>query len=247
MLKLVFKKMFWCNYDNLFPNILLSAVWFGLNLPVFVFLYLLIGSHVYSPWPYVIIWNFLWISPLTAGLHHATLPMVNSEPSEGRIKLFFKGIRKFGLRSLAIFLISTAFLLIVTRVFLFYARDARGLPEFVRFIVAGIVVWVALYFVLMEMNFYPVLAKQDENIWKVFYKSFLLVLDRPGRQILFAVVVAGMFVIMTFSIFGLILFFSSFYALSSNIRTLVQLSRHNPKIVVEEENRTFRNLLKPWE
>jgi hypothetical protein len=247
MQKTVFKKMFWCNYDHLFPNVLLSLVWTGLNLPVFVFLYFLVGTHVFSPWPYVVVWNFLWLSPLSAGLFHATLPMVNSERSDPPVKAFFAGIRRHALKSLALFSIATAFLLVVVRVFLFYARDAQGLPMFVRFVVAGIALWVGIYFLLMHANFYPVLVLQNEKIGKILYKAFLLVLDRPGNQVLFMVFVGGMFVIMTFSIFGLFLFYPAFYALSVNIQAMVQLARHNKNVVVEEETRTFRHLLRPWE
>ena len=247
MLGFVFKKMFWCNYDFLMPNILLSLVWFGLNLPVFGFLYLLVGSHVYLIWPYVVALNFLWLSPLTAGLFHVTLPMVNSESATAKVRMFFSGIRIHGWKSLALFSLSTLFLLLLVRVFLFYVRDAASWPLFLRLIIAGIVLWTGVYFLLMQANFYPVMVKQNENIWKILYKSFLLVLDRPGSQVLFLVVVAGFFVIMAFSVLGFILFFPAFFALSSNIRTMVQLSRHNPGITVEPETRTFKHLLRPWE
>ena len=247
MLKLVFKKMFWCNYDNLLPNVFLSLVWFGLNLPVFAFAYLLIGSHVFSPWPYVIVWNLLWLSPLTAGLFHATLPAVNGEPRVSPLRLFFAGIVRHGAKAAALFAVSTLFLLLVVRVILFYIRDAHGIPVFVRFLVAGIVLWIGIYFLLMQLNFFPVLVKQNETIPKVFYKSFLLVMDRPGRQVLYVMVLSGMFVLFTFSILGFLLFYPAFYALSTNIMTLVQLSRHNPAVVVEPEPRTFRHLLRPWE
>ena len=247
MQKTVFKKVFWCSYDHLWVNVLLSLVWTALNLPLFVSLYYLIGIHIFSPWPYIVVWNFIWLSPLTAGLFHATLPMINSEQSDPPVKAFFAGVRLYAGRSLALLAVSTVFLVVVARVFLFYARDAQGLPVFLRFLVAGIALWVGVYFLLMQANFFPVLVKQNEKTGKVLYKSFLLVLDRPGNQLLFTLFIAGAFVIMSFSIFGLFLFYPAFYALSVNIQAMAQLSRHNKNIVVADETRTFRHLLRPWE
>jgi uncharacterized membrane protein YesL len=247
MMKIIFKKIFWCNFDYLGTNILYSLLWNLIHLPAFAGLAVLIFSHHYSLVPYIVLYNLIWLSPFTAALFHATGPMVNSGPDSRKMANFFKGLKKYWFRAVLIFAAATSFLIVVSYGIVFYIKRSQAGGGFLMLVLAGLLIWVAVYYILMQFHFFPVLILQDEKPHKVIYKAFLLVLSNPLTHILFLLFILGAAIIASFSVLGFILLYPAFYTLSMNIFSRVLLQKYNPLVSVEEESRTFRNLLKPWE
>lgn len=226
---------------------LLSLIWTLLHLPVFfcIAFLVVIKSHTYSF--YIILLNFLILSPVTAGMFNAALPMINSEDRINAPARLFQGIRKFWWKSLLIFILSTLLLLLASNALIFYLKQTLQINIILRVIMAGLAFWVLAYVLFMQFSFLPLLVRLGTNVGQTLYKSFLLVLGNPGQHILFGLFFFFSFVIAAFSILGFVLLWPAYYALSVNIFALGLLSKYNTSIVFEEETRTFRHLIKPWE
>jgi hypothetical protein len=247
MIPKIFRKIFWCNFDHLGKNMLLSLLWILLHLPVFLCIAFLVvtKSHTFSF--YIILVNFLALSPVTAGMFYASLPMVNSEGRINAPARLFQGIRKFWWRSLLLFVLSTLLVLVASNALVFYLKESLKINIFLRVILAGLAFWVLTYVLFMQLSFFPLLVRLETKVAQTLYKSFLLVLGNPGQHILFGLFFFFSFVIAAFSILGFVLLWPAYYALSVNIFSLGLLSKYNETIVFEQETRTFRHLFKPWE
>ena len=247
MLKFIYKKIFWVNYDYLLSNIVFSLLWFIFQLPILFLLFVLIFTKSSSDTYYILLINLLFFNPASGAISYATSLMVKNHSNAKKISNFWKGIKKFWLKSLLLFITNTIVYLILYKAFIFYATKSMTFNPFVQLILAGIILWISIYYLMMSINFFPILVNQKEKFFKIFYKSFLLVLDNLGIYFLLGIFFISITILFVFSILGFILLFSGFYFLSLNILTLSLLSKYNSSIKIEEETRKFKHLLKPWE
>ncbi len=246
MLSNIIKKIFWVNFDYLLSNILLSLIWIGINVPIFfLFATLILNKNYHLEW-YLLLFNFLLISPLSAGLSHTLLPQINDQRSKNKLSLLIEGIKKFGVRAGMLYLISSAFLLMALLTVSFYLKKYSSENNFFFIILAGLIIIVTIVFLMMQSNFNALLVRQDEKTSKILYKSFLLVLGNPGIYVFLSIFLLSAGIILTFSIFGLILILPVFHFLSWDIIVLMLLSKYNPNITIEPENRSWHALFKPW-
>jgi len=196
---------------------------------------------------YILLINLLFFNPASGGISYATSLMVKNYSNAKKISNFWKGIKKFGAKSLLLFITNSIIFIILYKAFIFYATKSMNLNPFLQLILAGVILWISLYYLMMSLNFFPILVNQNEKFFKIIYKSFLLVLDNLGIFFLLGIFFISTTILFLFSVLGFILLFSGFYFLSLNILTLSLLSKYNPSIKIEEETRTFKHLLKPWE
>ena len=246
MLSKILKKIFWVNFDYIWSNVLLSLMWIGINIPFFfLFATLILNKNYHLEW-FLLLFNFLLISPISAGLSYALLPQINDQSDRKKTALFLEGFKKFGLRAIMLFIISSAFLFISLFTITFYLKKYSSESAFFFLLLAGLIFLVALFFLMMQSNFNALLVRQDEKISRIVYKSFLLVLGNPGIYIFLSLFLLSVGIILTFSIFGLVLILPVFHFLSWDIIVLMLLSKYNPNITVDTEDRSWRALFKPW-
>jgi len=224
-----------------------SLLWFIFQLPIFFLLFGLILTKNSSDTYYILLINLLFFNPASGGISYATSLMVKNHSNAKKISNFWKGIKRFWAKSLLLFITNSIIFIILYKAFIFYATKSMNLNPFVQLILAGVILWISLYYLMMSLNFFPILVNQNEKFFKIIYKSFLLVLDNLGIFFLLGIFFISTMILFVFSILGFILLFSGFYFLSLNILTLSLLSKYNPSIKIEEETRKFKHLLKPWE
>lgn len=246
-LSMVFKKVFWSNYDHFIFNIPVSLLWIVLHSPVFAVLFLIFKNDPFRIFLSVSLLNLLLLSPVTSALTAYTEIQLNPEMKRKKAGYLFKLIPSFFLPSLVLYVLDTGIILVLLSGLRFYLSGSLISSVVLKYTLTGITFWILCFFLLMHINYPSLLVRHKLKLIKIIYQSFLLVLAHPLSHLFFLVFLISSTIIAIFSILGVLFVFPAFLCMCINIFTLSSLSLYNPSVKIEEETRKWRNLIKPWE
>lgn len=243
----ILKKSFWSVYDHLGTVLRLSAFWFLLHTPLFGVIFFSLFSKERSVLLALTAFNALWTSPVSAGTVRVAGLMIADSPSARRWGVWFEGMRSFGLRSALLCLIDSAVFYALVRVLYFWGVNTLGIPLFLSWTAAGMVIWLLLYQALLKFSLLPLVVLRGETLRSALKKASLIVLSRKLVHCAAGLMTASLLIVSLFSALGFILLFPVFFFVLSSALTVNTLSAYNPEVVFEPETRTWRHLLRPWE
>jgi len=247
MFSSVFKKSFWIVYDNLFVVLWSSFLWSVLHLPVFILIFYFIFSNSKNFLYAIILLNSLTLSPASGGLVWQTELLIRESPYGRKFVSFKDGLfYRFFLR-LFLWILDIFSFWFLIKSFLFWLNCPVLLWKPLTIVAASLTLWIILIYFLLRLFVLPFLIIRKESLLNSLKKSFLIILAKP----LFVFGVFVFFIIVKIFIFftgiGFFVFYPSFFYIFTSCVTLKILSLYNSSVIFEEETRSWRHLLKPWE
>jgi hypothetical protein len=176
---------------------------------------------------------------------------------EGSLKDVWLGVKKYILKATGVSIVSA--LVIALAVFnirfYFFLNNPHRLTDF---LCIGFIFWALMFWLLGSIYYWPIMFFQNPPFFKIFYKSFLLVL---GNFFVSAGILIICFIFaISFSIIWPIWFFiGAVFLFSLQCVTLekqllmYKITYGNMpldeflKVLDNEQQRDWRELLKPWE
>jgi uncharacterized membrane protein YesL len=213
----------WATYDHIGLLVLANLLWILLVLPV-----------VTAP-------------AATAGLFYLAREV--SRGGAPDLRVYLRGFRKwFGpaLR-LGILELAAGVVLWVNIDFYSHLRGPASIPGMV---LSAVMVWLAAFFLLMHVHLFPLLVAGERRLRTLLRKSALLTLDNLGFTIGIAVQSLALTALCVVTGAGLVLINGSALAmlLTTGHHELLRKYSDDPSLPPEMiENRSFRDLWRPWE
>jgi hypothetical protein len=259
----VFKRTFWQFYENLFKGVIINFLFFLLLLIVFIIFFMRLARYEMTFLIFFFIWHII-----CPGIIYYLLKIVTLKEYKNMFTEIFDGIIKYFLQGVAIFLINIAFFFLFFLVYNFY-RQLQSV-KILSLILAGISVWIAIVFLLMQIYLIPILVLDEKKrIFISYKKAAIMVLSAPFSSIFCLILIAyflllfypflGIFygsqipvvsaVISLFPIF-LMPFLSFIVIMLLQINsTLIIYEKHNimPDLKEKWEEKNMSNFFRPWE
>ncbi len=186
--------------------------------------------------------------------------IVGKKPA--RLKQFFSEGKSLFTRGLVASAL-TAVLLFACLLSIRFYLNLKGYAAIAGFFAVGLQVWILLFVAAMRIYLVPILATYRWSLWKAIKWSAILVILKPGTSALVLVQAVAFMIIVSATILGAALVAYSLTAvfLTVNLQeTMKELEeKWKPKRKptswkeifaqrqLEEEERSLRDILKPWE
>ncbi len=255
------KQALWGFFDHIFKIIFISLLWFLFNIPVFYTIYVLLYSKFNNPAIYIVLVNIILYSPVSFGASYYILQIAGKYASSKMfilfpqfktkgyisISIFFKGIFKYFFKSIILILINSFVFILLYLNFSIYLKYLTVKIPVLGFILLGITLWAGLLIYLMQVYIIPLLLTRRISFFKIIYQSFLLVTGNIIFTMAISIMITSFFIIMGFTIVGMVLVF---YGITSLIQILACLNiyrQYDPTMKIKKENRTLKNIIKPWD
>ncbi|MEK6646191.1 MAG: hypothetical protein AABY84_05930 [Candidatus Firestonebacteria bacterium] len=249
MFKKILLRFFWKAYDNIGKVFYVSILWFVTTTPFFLF-------TTYAP--------FVQLLNMIISLIFALLIFVSAISSfnvmsivtrEGSIEekkiyqMFYSGILSFFKKGTILFFINILILFFAFINLKFYLY-LPGALKYLGAILSGIIFWILIFWATVHIYIFPLLVKKDLSLWRTIRTALLLTLDNVFASLgIFAICVL-FFAVLTVSIAGFALLLVGVLAVFLDV-AFAEIWKKYDKLVDtesdEEENRTFKELIKPWE
>ncbi len=210
---------------------------------------------------------FIWhiISP---GIIYYLSKIVTFKEHKSLFFEIFEGIIKYILQSIAIFIINLGFFFLFFLVYNFY-RQIQSFKT-LSLILAGLSVWIAIIFILMQIYLLSILVLDEKKrIFVSYKKAVIMVLSAPLSSI-FCAVLISYFLLLFYPFLGLIygsqipivsaiislfpIFLMPFFTFVVIIllqlnSTLLIYEKHNimPDLKEQWEQKNMSNFFRPWE
>lgn len=259
----VLKRTFWQFYENLFKGVLTNFLFFLLFLIVFIIFFMRLAKYEVAFFIFFFIWHIF--SP---GIIYYLTKIITFKEQKGMFKEIFDGIIRYFLQGVAIFIINMAFFFLFFLVYDFY-RKLQSV-KILSLILAGICVWIAIVFLLMQLYLIPILVLDEKKrIFISYKKALIMVLSAPFSSI-FCVILISYFFLLFYPFMGVIygsqipvvsaiislfpIFLMPF--LTFIVIMLIQLNstlliyeKHNimPDLKEQWEERNMSDFFRPWE
>ena len=188
-----------------------------------------------------ILWLFcsftiILIPPVTASIFHVAYLLINK--NQVKLSIFFYGILKYFFKSILITLFFVfCFLLIFSNIqFYFFHFDMLGM------ILAGLSFWIFIFLILTSMYVFPLIIL-DYSYKNIIKYSFLISATNTIFTLKFVFFTALLIIL------GIILPFIGvgFLAVLSQEMLRELQAKYNNEIIVDNPNRSLKELLKPWD
>ena len=246
------RKCFWNIYDHLGRLIMLNVLWFLLNLPWWI------GGSVFFFWGQRLVGGGQWLSgillmeggllgmllsPPTMGLFSACRPYVEYRPREAGKLL--RGTKHSFWRSQTVGLLWIMGTVLLSGNLGFYLSHGGKVGLFL----AALMGWALLFWLLTALFLFPLLTFQNTPIGTTFKRSALLVLGDPWFALFLLAAAGGLLILSVITGVGLLIFGPSWIAILLNtaFRELLKgYERAEGKPLEEEEERGWRDLIRPW-
>ena len=210
---------------------------------------------------YIALFNVILYSPVSTGAYYYVLQIASryassemfilfKEPETKdsvKINIFFKGIFKYFWKSIGLMLLnSSVFILLYFNIHIYLKYLTPEIPV-LGLLLLGFVLWAGLLFCLMQIYMIPLLITRKISLFKIFYQSFLLVTDNVIFTIAVAIMITSFFVIMGFTVAGIVLIFFGITSLLQILACLNIYRQYDATMVIRTEHRTLKNIIKPWD
>jgi len=231
---------------------ILNVLWFLLNVPwwitgsvLFFWGQRLVGGGMRLPGVLFAEAGLLCmlLSPPTMGLFAACKPYVEYRPREAGSLL--RGTRQSFWRGQTAGLLWMMGTVLLSGNLGFYLSHGGKMGLFLALLMG----WALLFWLLMALFLFPLLTFQNTSIGTIFKRSALLVLGDPWFALFLLVAVGGLLILSGITGIGLLVFGPSWIAvlLNTAFRELLRgYERAEGKPLEEEEERGWRDLIKPW-
>ncbi|MCX8094257.1 MAG: hypothetical protein N3E50_08865 [Candidatus Goldbacteria bacterium] len=210
-----------------------------------------------------LIWHI--ISP---GIIYYFSKIITFKEYKNMFKEILEGIIKYFLQSIIVFIINIGFLFLFFLVYNFYRQ--LNTVKIISLILAGISVWIALVFLLMQIYLLPILVLDEKKrIFVSYKKAAIMVLSAPFSSI-FCLILVSYLLLLFYPLFGLIygsqipivsaiislfpIFLMPFLSFIVIIllqinSTLIIYEKHNimPDLKEQWEQKNMSNFFRPWE
>ncbi len=193
--------------------------------------------------------NIFW---LLLSLPIITIPLANAglfyATSRSPLELndFIIGIRRFAKCNYIWFLFSGLVIFILSSNLYFYYIYEHNWGIFAAFL-GGLELWLLLCFLNLQIYALPLLISDDGRLIKILKSSILLFGDNISFSLSIFLYTFISIVICFLSGAGMILIVASGLGVLWNISYKSLKRKYNPDIFFAEENRTLKNVFKPWE
>jgi len=261
LISTIYKKAFWNTYDHIGRLILLNLLWACcFPLPTYLAFWLLpLDGHLRIGATIMV--GVFTHSFATTGAFAATADIVAYR--KFTLKQFFCGGRDLYLPALAITLLSVL-VCYLTYVSIGFYLALKGAAGILGFFLVGLQVWIVLFVVCMQVYLLPLLVKKEWGAVKTIKWSAVLILLRPGFTLLMMLQVAAASVIIGITIIGTVIVVMSLVSvfLSTTLREVLKDLEETgepgrkptswkeifeAERSREEEPRTAKDLLRPWD
>ncbi|MDD5067918.1 MAG: hypothetical protein PHF84_12810 [bacterium] len=254
------KQFIWTFFDNITKIFSVSALWFILNLPVFYTIYVLLYSRITHPFLYAFLAVIVYYSPFSFGAGYYisqiisqmvtapkfTLPEKILSMDMLKLSYFFRGTARFFWKSLAVILMLSLISLLLYLNLYFYWKIVTPRIPLLGLILTGFILWVIVIFLLMNNYLLPLLLTRETSIFRALSRSFLLVMDNVLYSLGLFLLLASFFIIMGFTMLGLLAVYSGTYILLQFLSFFIIYQKYDETIELVSETRAFKNLFKPW-
>jgi hypothetical protein len=252
----IVRSWFWRYYDHLGHLLIYNFLWF-----LMVFAIAWIGWH--NGWigsleklnPVGLYGLYLIECIVSVGWAYIVFRMFNG--CESSLKDYWPGTKKYIWKALFVSAISGG----IVGLALFNIRFYISLMNrfhIIHFLLAGLVLWILLFWLSTMLYQWPILFFQNPSLWKIFYRSALLVLGNSGVSF-----TIFLFFILSFSLsilapvawffIGFVYFFS-FQCVTLEKNFLKYKITYEDKqldsfleSLDQERKRGWRDFLRPWE
>lgn len=259
----VLKRTFWQFYENLFKGVLTNFLFFLILFLVFVIFFMRLARYDITFFIIFFVWHIF--SP---GIIYYLTRIATLKESKSLFREIFYGISRFFLHGTGIFIINLAFFFLFFVVYNFY-RQLHAY-KILSLILAGLSVWIAVIFILMQIYIMPILVLDEKRrIFVSYKKAAIMVLSAPFSSI-FCAILISYFLLMFYPLLGVIygsqipgvsaiislfpIFLMPFFTfvvimlLQVNL-TLLIYEKHNimPDLKEHWEQKNMSNFFRPWE
>jgi len=281
MFRRIIAKFFWDSYDYLgrllVANIIFFLIILGLSAVFYTLFYPVYKALGSSGWLICLgVGTIAVVSlpfPASGFLYFFTRISLNKEPE---FRDFLTGLR---IHYKSLVKITFAFvvlleLLLINILFYIHSPFTSPILKMVSLVFCGICVWIMLYLCAMMLYAYPLVIHQGVGIKKVFFRSFVLVLDNMGITAYCIMLGLGIITLglitkgMAFFVINMALLASLSNSLYENIMEkyeILEAGKQNSKETnkpsswkqlktrdfIEDRHkrykRTLKDILKPWE
>ena len=223
ILRPTFKRFLWNSFDHVGLLVAANMLWLVLCLPV-----------VTAP-------------AATAGLFHLARGIAEHEPVS--IRDFLDGFRGHFLPALkaGAFSLAAAFVLWINIDFYSHLGGRASVPGM---LLAAAMIWIGGFVLLMHAHMFPLIVTGERSLRAVLKKSALLTLDNLGFTVGITVQALSVAALSILTGAGLVLALGSLVSvlLTTGHRELLKKYFPDSDAAREpDENRTFRDALRPWE
>jgi uncharacterized membrane protein YesL len=258
----IYKKSFWNTYDNIGQLVLLNLIWFLIfPLPTFIaFRYLPLAA--YPRIGLTVVVGLITYSYATSGVFALTARLVDYR--EINLRRFPVEARTYFPRMLGLGLIFGAVFFVLFQSTRFYLglRVAGGV---MGFFLAGVQMWIAAFCILMQVYLFPLLVTRDWGVRRTLKWSAMLVVLKPGLTVLMLLQALAIFLLVGITGVGVVVLLMSLTSVFLNttlretLREIEETTEPKKKPTSwkeifeerdrkkEEESRTFKDLLRPWD
>jgi uncharacterized membrane protein YesL len=257
----IYKKAFWNTYDHIGRLILLNLLWAGcFPLPTYLAYWLLpldgparIGA--------TLLVGMLTHSFATTGVFAATADIVDYR--KFTLKQFLRGGVTLYFPALCItLLLGLLYYMLYVSIRFYFALE--GPAGILGFFLVGLQVWIGLFVLTMQVYLLPLLVKKRWGVSRTIKWSAILVVLRPGFNLLLLFQVIAAAVIIGITVIGAIVILMSLASvfLNTTLREVLkdlEESREPAKRPTswkeifeeerrrDEEPRTMKDILRPWD
>ncbi len=235
-------------YNNLGKVILANLAWTVCFIPC-----LLIGMQIkqnFSPLMFLaLVVSVLLTSPILGGIFYLCQKIVLNDPYMG-MKDFFTGIKKYWKKSLLLLITSLTIPALIVGALIFYGQVAK--THSTGIILWVISLWALIFFLLMQVYFFPLMITQKMSFGTILKTSLLLALDNVG--FIMIIVLVELAFLLLFSLTGIIFIggVSTICLLQTNAFTELS-QKYTGEIMRKERKREkknvkqlFREIFTPW-
>jgi len=252
----MFVSWFWRFYDNLFRLIFYNFIWF-VNIYSVGWLSLQVG-HFRNIWELNLIWLYVvYLIECAISVGWAFIVFRVIIEGKSTFSDYLICFRKYFIKAMGVSALSGTIVVITFYNLCFYLHF-QSFHCFFDILIVSSIILIFLLWAASTLFQWPILFFQDPPFWRIFYKSFLLVLSN-GPVLLGMIVFLSLslivFLIMPFFWYfiSMVFFFSLQCVVLEKLLLKYKITFENKPIepilgvLRHESQRSWRELLRPWE
>ncbi|MBP7792642.1 MAG: hypothetical protein KA120_06235 [Candidatus Goldbacteria bacterium] len=259
----ILKRTFWQFYENLLKGLLINLFFSILLLAIFIVFFIKLEKYEIA----FLLLFFAW-HVCSPGIVYYLSKIVTMKEQKSVLSEIFEGITRYFLQGTVFFVINLGFFFLFYLAYNFYIRLQT--IKILSLILAGISIWIAVIFILMQLYLIPILIlDENKRIFISYKKALIMVLSAPFSS-LFCMILISYFLLLFYPLLGVIcgsqipiaaavislfpIFFMPFFTfvvimlLQINSTVLIY-EKHNimPDLKEHWEQKSMSNFFRPWE
>lgn len=254
------KQFIWTFFDYIIKIIMVSSLWFLFSIPLLYTVFVLVYSKIFFIPYYIVLFVMIQYSPVSFGASYYILQIVSQSASSRQLTLFekleslklikistfFRGIFKYFFKSIFVMIFISLIALFLYYNIYFYWKVVTPKSPLLGLILTGFILWLSAVFLMMQNYIIGLLLTKQKSIFKAIYQSFLLVADNIIYTFFTGLLLFSFSILMFFTVAGIFLVFYGALSLLQIWCFLIAFQKYDETLIISEERRTFKDILKPW-